>query len=54
MLPGRLRTHRTLTMTEADATTQGGLAGALVTTRGVSTERGRSIVPIGPPSCRPT
>jgi hypothetical protein len=30
MPPGRLRTHQTLTMTEADATTQGGLAEALL------------------------
>ena len=30
MPPGRLRTHQTLTMTEADAATQGGLAGALL------------------------
>jgi hypothetical protein len=30
MLPGRLRTHRTLTFSEVDACTQGGLAGALL------------------------
>jgi hypothetical protein len=30
LLPGRLRTHRTLTLSEVDATTQGGLAGALL------------------------
>jgi hypothetical protein len=30
MSPGRLRTHGTLTLTEADATPQGGLAGALL------------------------
>jgi hypothetical protein len=30
MLPGRLRTHRTLTLSEVDATTQGGLAGTLL------------------------
>jgi hypothetical protein len=30
LLPGRLRTHRALTLSEVDATTQGGLAGALL------------------------